>query len=72
MDGALAKLKTFDPPEKMLDLHRTHRDLFAACKQSLLQIQAEADREKPKGMKAVRLYQEMTRKFLEVEEKREG
>jgi hypothetical protein len=66
MDDALAELKTFDPPEKLLDLQRTHRDLFMACKQSLLQIQAEAGRERPDGMKAVHLYQEMTRTFLEM------
>jgi hypothetical protein len=39
------------------------------CKSALLKIKEEANKEKPKGMAAVRIYQEMTKKILEAEEK---
>lgn len=67
MDNALNELSSFDPPEELLTLHSKYHNLFRDCKKALGQILTEADQESPKGMKAVHIYQEMTRKFLEME-----
>jgi len=67
MDNALAALDRLDAPADLRGLHARHRDLFTNSRQALLQIQVEAGREKPDGMKAVKIYQEMSRRFLEMD-----
>lgn len=70
MEEALDKVEGYTPPPDMVDLHTRHRELFSACKKALLQIVNEAEQDKPDGMKAVRIYQEMTRRFLALDEAR--
>jgi hypothetical protein len=69
MDEALKDLELYDPPQEMVPLHNIHKTLFVDCRSALLKIKQEANKEKPKGMVAVRIYQEMTKKILEAEEK---
>ncbi len=68
MDEALKELDLYDPPQDMVPLHIIHKNLFEDCRSVLLKIKQEANKEKPKGMAAVRIYQEMTKKILEAEE----
>jgi hypothetical protein len=67
MDDALKQMEEFDPPPEMRELHRTHEVLFTDCKKALQAIETEARQPSPKGMKAVKIYQEMTNKFLDVD-----
>jgi hypothetical protein len=69
MDDALKQMEYLNPPPEMRDWHRVHETLFTDCKKALQAIEAEARQSSPKGMKAVKIYQEMTQKFLEVEAK---
>ena len=71
MDEALKELGLYHPPEDMVPLHNIHKNLFMDCGSALLKIKEEANKEKPQGMVAVRIYQEMTEKILEAEEKGE-
>jgi hypothetical protein len=71
MDAALTELESVPPPPEMRELQVAHRALFRDCKQALLAIEAEAGQPSPKGMKAVEIYQEMTRRFLEMDERSE-
>jgi hypothetical protein len=68
MEDALQQMDSFEPPPEMRELHRTHEALFTDCIKALQAIEVEAAQPAPKGMKAVRLYQEMTSKFLEVDD----
>ena len=69
MNEALKELELYHPPQDMVPLYNIHKNLFMDCKSALLKIEQEANKEKPKGMAAVRIYQEMTKKILEAEEK---
>jgi hypothetical protein len=68
MGNALKEVDRYKPPEDMVPLHNIHKNLFEDCRSALRKIRGEADKEKPKGMAAVQIYQDMTRKILEVEE----
>lgn len=67
MNNAIEAMDAFDPPLEMRSTHDQHKILFQDCKKALLRIHAEADQEKPSGKKAVKIYQEMTRRILELD-----
>jgi hypothetical protein len=68
MEDALKELEEYKLPRDMVPFYNTHKNLFENCRNALFRIREEASKEKPKGMTAVRIYQDMTRKILEAEE----
>jgi hypothetical protein len=67
MDSAIETMGDLNPPASLQVLHDQHLALFQDCKKALQRIQDEADQAKPSGKKAVKVYQEMTRKIVDMD-----
>jgi hypothetical protein len=68
MEDALKELEEYTLPRDMVPFHNAHKNLFEDCRSALVRIREEASKENPKGMTAVRIYKDITRKILEAEE----